>query len=192
MNGVGKEEFQRALTSVVKKMNSDALTSLGLPVLKKVFTNPVLGLTKKDVNLLLGSLEVGQDGCIAVEDVLIKTFDVLIERHEDVLALNQVCWDAPIIDPSCTTVSFKLSLRATHQLCDCCYWQCSAPSTEILEELIQSFSAEDTDASGMLPCHTIKKLLQAKSWDGLGLTSFHIAIILSSVAQNANQEVCIE
>lgn len=87
---MGKEEFQKALASVLKKVTSEESTSLSLPALKQVLSTPALGLTKKDVNLLLGYLEVSQHSCVAMEDVLTKSFDVLVERHEDALALDEV------------------------------------------------------------------------------------------------------
>lgn len=73
-----------------------------------------------------------------------------------------------------------------------CFLQYSNCLNIVVEDLLQSFSAEDKDASGVISYQIIKKVLQAKSWDGLGLTSFHIATILSSVPQNDQDEVSVE
>lgn len=61
----------------------------------------------------------------------------------------------------------------------------------VQQGLHDAFYCEDKDNTGVLPLYKIMQVLKRKSYDGLGLTSYHIGIILSSVAHEDHNQVSL-
>ncbi|GMH40511.1 hypothetical protein BSKO_08415 [Bryopsis sp. KO-2023] len=152
INGVSKVDFERHLGTVLKKASKgqDKMARLDF---KQCLCSSELGLTRKDINLILGSLQIGKNDEVNWEEVVVNCFDVVKERHADVLETNQL-----------------------------------PASQDVFEDILSAFSIADEGQTGVLPLQTVKQIIRAKSLDGLGLTSFQIASILSCVELGEKQE----
>lgn len=90
LNGVGRLEFEQAITSMFRQSQIQNQPGMNAEEFRKKLRTCALGLTQKDINLVMGHLRIKMDDIVTLQTVLPTTFDVLAQRHEHSLILREV------------------------------------------------------------------------------------------------------
>lgn len=90
LNGVNSLEFEQVVSSFFEQSEKQNKPNMTPTEFKEKLRTCPLGLTYKDISLVMGHLRIGMDSIITRETVLTSTFNVLAQRQEDSLVLQEV------------------------------------------------------------------------------------------------------
>eukprot|EP00218_Dolichomastix_sp_CCMP3274_P007625 CAMPEP_0170134698 /NCGR_PEP_ID=MMETSP0033_2-20121228/2054_1 /TAXON_ID=195969 /ORGANISM="Dolichomastix tenuilepis, Strain CCMP3274" /LENGTH=467 /DNA_ID=CAMNT_0010370269 /DNA_START=39 /DNA_END=1442 /DNA_ORIENTATION=- len=87
LHGMPREELEAMMGSVFEKADDDGNGTLSRAEFKRCLMSADLGLTKKDINLLLSECDLDGDGKISYSEFVPLCFNILVERFtEEVIA----------------------------------------------------------------------------------------------------------
>eukprot|EP00239_Pterosperma_sp_CCMP1384_P001090 CAMPEP_0197856106 /NCGR_PEP_ID=MMETSP1438-20131217/27912_1 /TAXON_ID=1461541 /ORGANISM="Pterosperma sp., Strain CCMP1384" /LENGTH=454 /DNA_ID=CAMNT_0043471453 /DNA_START=104 /DNA_END=1468 /DNA_ORIENTATION=+ len=88
LHGISKEELEGMMASVFQSADTDGSGGLSKEEFRSCLKSAELGLTKKEINLLLSECDVDGDGNIVYSEFVPLCFDVLVERFKDQVMQN--------------------------------------------------------------------------------------------------------
>lgn len=94
LHGLPKAELEALMLKVFKKADADGSGQLNRHEFKDALKAAELGLTRKDINLVLTHVDVDQDGLVSYEEFIPVCFQVLVERFKDEIVVNDIVGNA--------------------------------------------------------------------------------------------------
>ncbi|PNW81221.1 hypothetical protein CHLRE_07g347050v5 [Chlamydomonas reinhardtii] len=94
LHGLPQEELQALMLKVFKKADADGSGQLNRHEFKEALKAAELGLTRKDINLILSHIDVDRDGLVSYEEFIPVCFQVLVERFKDEIVVNDILGNA--------------------------------------------------------------------------------------------------
>ena len=85
LHGMTKEEVESVMGEIFAKSDADGSGSLSLNEFRKCCKDADIGLTKKEINVLMHQCDVDGDGCISYEEFIPLCFEMLTEILKDEL-----------------------------------------------------------------------------------------------------------
>ena len=122
MHGMTKEEVEQVMGEIFAKSDVDGSGNLSISEFRKCCKDADIGLTKKEINVLMHQCDVDGDGHISYEEFVPLCFEMLTEILKDeLLKEKQVCLHAHLLSLSLSlhlllsfSRTFSLSLSASH------------------------------------------------------------------------------
>ncbi|EFJ47239.1 radial spoke protein 7 [Volvox carteri f. nagariensis] len=90
LHGLPQEELQALMLKVFRKADADGSGTLNRHEFKEALKAAELGLTRKDINLILSHIDVDKDGLVSYEEFIPVCFQVLVERFKDEIVVNDI------------------------------------------------------------------------------------------------------
>ncbi|GLC34270.1 hypothetical protein PLESTB_001603700 [Pleodorina starrii] len=90
LHGLPQEELQALMLKVFKKADTDGSGQLNRHEFKDALKAAELGLTRKDINLILSHIDADRDGLVSYEEFIPVCFQVLVERFKDEIVVNDI------------------------------------------------------------------------------------------------------
>ncbi|GFR51432.1 hypothetical protein Agub_g13721 [Astrephomene gubernaculifera] len=90
LHGLPQEELQALMLKVFKRADADGSGQLNRHEFKEALKAAELGLTRKDINLILSHIDVDRDGLVSYEEFIPVCFQVLVERFKDEIVANDI------------------------------------------------------------------------------------------------------
>ncbi|GIL84899.1 hypothetical protein Vretimale_9723 [Volvox reticuliferus] len=90
LHGLPQEELQALMLKVFKKADADGSGQLNRHEFKEALKAAELGLTRKDINLILSHIDIDKDGLVSYEEFIPVCFQVLVERFKDEIVVNDI------------------------------------------------------------------------------------------------------
>jgi len=79
LHGMGREELNKVMADIFKRADADGSGALSLQEFRKCLKDADIGLTKKEINILMAECDVDQDGTISYDEFIPVAFDILVE-----------------------------------------------------------------------------------------------------------------
>ncbi|KAG1679795.1 hypothetical protein FOA52_012706 [Chlamydomonas sp. UWO 241] len=90
LNGMTKPELEALMMRIFKKADSDGSGMLDKAEFRVALMAAKLGLTRKDINLIMFSVDANNDGEVSYEEFVPVCFQVLVERFKDKIIMQDV------------------------------------------------------------------------------------------------------
>jgi len=90
LHGLTKPELEALMLRVFRKADADKSGMLSRREFKDCLMAAELGLTRKDINLLLFSVDVNGDGMVSYNEFIPVCFQVLVERFKDEIVVSDI------------------------------------------------------------------------------------------------------
>ncbi|GAX81847.1 hypothetical protein CEUSTIGMA_g9275.t1 [Chlamydomonas eustigma] len=90
VHGMSKQELEALMRKVFIKADADQSGSLDRKEFRDALKAAKLGLTRRDINLIMSSADTDQDGLISYEEFIPVCFQVLVERFKDEIVTNDI------------------------------------------------------------------------------------------------------
>ncbi|KXZ53746.1 hypothetical protein GPECTOR_6g663 [Gonium pectorale] len=90
LHGLPQDELEALMLKVFKKADADGSGQLNRHEFKEALKAAELGLTRKDINLILSHIDVDKDGLVSYEEFIPVCFQVLVERFKDEIVVNDI------------------------------------------------------------------------------------------------------
>eukprot|EP00232_Nephroselmis_pyriformis_P004517 CAMPEP_0182912656 /NCGR_PEP_ID=MMETSP0034_2-20130328/37628_1 /TAXON_ID=156128 /ORGANISM="Nephroselmis pyriformis, Strain CCMP717" /LENGTH=481 /DNA_ID=CAMNT_0025049335 /DNA_START=86 /DNA_END=1527 /DNA_ORIENTATION=- len=89
LHGMPRDELENIMKSVFVAADSDGSGALSRKEFKQCLKSAELGLTRKDINLLMAEADMDGDGNISYDEFMPLCFDILVERFKEEVMANQ-------------------------------------------------------------------------------------------------------
>mmetsp|Transcript_17945 Transcript_17945/g.32766 ORF Transcript_17945/g.32766 Transcript_17945/m.32766 type:complete len:475 (+) Transcript_17945:89-1513(+) len=90
LHGMPRHELESLMLKVFKKADVDGSGQLNRHEFKEALKVAELGLTRKDINLILTAVDTDKDGLVSYEEFVPICFQVLVERFKDEILLGDI------------------------------------------------------------------------------------------------------
>lgn len=90
LHGLSKQELEALMMRVFQKADKDRSGALDTTEFKECLKAAELGLTRKDINLIMSQVDANNDGVITYEEFVPVCFQVLIERFKDEILTSDI------------------------------------------------------------------------------------------------------
>lgn len=90
LRGMGKKDLETLMLKVFSKSDVDRNGTLDRKEFKNCLKSAHLGLTRKDINLIMSSVDLNQDGVISYAEFIPVCYEVLVERFKEEVIRNQI------------------------------------------------------------------------------------------------------
>ncbi|KAG2496413.1 hypothetical protein HYH03_005639 [Edaphochlamys debaryana] len=94
LHGLPQPELEALMLKVFKKADADGSGQLNRHEFKEALKAAELGLTRKDINLILSHIDVDKDGLVSYEEFIPVCFQVLVERFKDEIVVSDILGNA--------------------------------------------------------------------------------------------------
>lgn len=163
LHGMPREDLEAIMRAVFESADVDGSGALDRKEFSRCLKSAELGLTRKEINLLLCEVDENGDGLISYEEFVPLCFNILVERFkEDVLA------EAALQNADALTQLLRDEFDAAKATATQAVW------TEAGE--------------GHLPFRAVKKVLKRLSDDMLGLSRLQISAIMAESKPDEEEE----
>lgn len=89
LHGIPKEELEEVMKRVFEAADENGNGELSMEEFRKCLKSAELGLTRKEINLLLSECDTNQDGAVSYNEFVPLCFNLLVERFKDQMLSNQ-------------------------------------------------------------------------------------------------------
>jgi len=89
LHGIPKEELEAVMKAVFEEADTDGSGELSLAEFRQCLQSSELGLTRKEINLLLSECDSDGNGNISYSEFVPLCFNILVERFKDQAMSNQ-------------------------------------------------------------------------------------------------------
>jgi len=155
LHGMPRDELEAMMEGIFKAADSDGSGILDRKEFAKCLKSAELGLTRKEINLLLSECDVDGDGNISYAEFMPLCFNILVERFKD-----EVLAEAALQSPDGLTQML----------------------IEEFEHMEGSLGGEEM--TGKLTMSQLKKALTSLSNEMLGLSRLQVTTILSEAKED--------
>jgi Ca2+-binding EF-hand superfamily protein len=148
IHGMGREQLESLMMDLFKQHDADGNGVLDRKEFKACLKSADLGLTKKEINMLLSEADENEDGVVTYEEFTPMCFQILVEKYKEDYLNNKALSEAG----------------------------------ELESYMLQYFEGSDKLAgdSGMkMKRKDVKKVMEAMSYDFLGLSRVQIVSVMS-------------
>ncbi|GHP04881.1 hypothetical protein PPROV_000363300 [Pycnococcus provasolii] len=83
LRGMSREQLEQMMANVFRAADSDGSGYLDRSEFRNCLKSAELGLTKKDINMLMAEVDIDGDGKITYDEFVPLCFNVLVERFKD-------------------------------------------------------------------------------------------------------------
>uniref|UniRef100_A0A7S2MDC7 EF-hand domain-containing protein n=1 Tax=Haptolina brevifila TaxID=156173 RepID=A0A7S2MDC7_9EUKA len=83
LHGMGKEQVMEIMLEMFRRADADGSGVLELKEFQKCLKDADIGLTKKEINILMAQCDVDNDGTISYEEFTLVAFDILAEMVKE-------------------------------------------------------------------------------------------------------------
>lgn len=90
LRGMSREDLEKLMMQVFSKSDVDKNGTLDRKEFKHCLRSAHLGLTRKDINLVMSSIDLNGDGVISYKEFVPVCYQVLVERFKDEAVANQI------------------------------------------------------------------------------------------------------
>ncbi|KAK3287067.1 hypothetical protein CYMTET_5407, partial [Cymbomonas tetramitiformis] len=91
LHGMPRDELEQTISNIFSEADKDGNGKLDRMEFKACLRSAELGLTRKEINVILSNVDLDSDGCISYNEFIPCCFDLLVERFkEDLLASNSL------------------------------------------------------------------------------------------------------
>jgi len=149
LHGMPRDELDAMMEGVFRAADADGSGVLDRKEFAKCLKSSELGLSRKEINLLLTEVDMDGDGKISYEEFMPLCFNILVERFKD-----DVLAEAALQSPDALTQM-------------------------LLEEFEAKERSVDGIVSGKMPMQAVKQALTVLSQEMLGLSKLQITSIMS-------------
>ena len=127
LHGMTKEQVEGVMMEIFHKSDADGSGALSLTEFQKCCRDADIGLTRKEVNILMHSCDVDGDGSISYEEFVPLCFEMLTEILKDELLQEKrspselevfLCQSWEQADPDATNVIDAITLKQCLKNCD--------------------------------------------------------------------------
>jgi len=161
LHGMPRDELEAMMEGIFKAADTDGSGILDRKEFSKCLKSAELGLTRKEINLLLSECDVDGDGNISYAEFMPLCFNILVERFKD-----EVLAEAALQSPDGLTQM-------------------------LIEEFehAESTLSQGGEMTGKLPVSQLKKALTSLSNEMLGLSRLQVTTILSECKESDDKKV---
>ena len=161
LHGLPRDELEDMLRSVFESADVDGSGALDRKEFARCLKSAELGLTRKEINLLLTEADENGDGLISYEEFTPLCFNILVERFKDDVLAAAALQSEDALE--------RLLL-------------------EEFEAQEREAFPEEEELLGALPFDDVKEALKALSEDMLGLSRLQISAIMAEASPEASSE----
>ena len=159
LHGIPREQLEQMMFTVFNSADSDGSGALDRKEFARCLKSAELGLTRKEINLLLSEVDADGDGMVTYEEFVPLCFNILVERFKDDVLAEQ-------------------ALNSYDDL-----------TQTLLEEFQSVDEDDSGGAAtGRLKFRRIRHVLDAMSEEMLGLSRLQIASIMSEAKVDEETE----
>ena len=159
LHGIPREQLEQMMFSVFNAADTDGSGALDRKEFARCLKSAELGLTRKEINLLLSEVDADGDGMVTYEEFVPLCFNILVERFKDDVLAEQ-------------------ALNSYDDL-----------TQTLLEEFQTVDEDDNAGAAtGRLKFKRIRHVLDAMSEEMLGLSRLQIASIMSEAKVDEETE----
>ena len=159
LHGIPREQLEQMMFSVFNAADTDGSGALDRKEFARCLKSAELGLTRKEINLLLSEVDADGDGMVTYEEFVPLCFNILVERFKDDVLAEQ-------------------ALNSYDDL-----------TQTLLEEFQTVDEDDNAGAAtGRLKFRRIRHVLDAMSEEMLGLSRLQIASIMSEAKVDEETE----
>lgn len=90
LKGLPQEELKDMMQRVFNKADTDGSGTLSRHEFKECLRAAELGLTRKDINVILSQVDVDRDGVVSYEEFIPVCIEVLVERFKNEIVVNDI------------------------------------------------------------------------------------------------------
>ncbi|KAL6756998.1 radial spoke protein 7 [Haematococcus lacustris] len=90
LHGLPQEELEQLMLRVFRKADVDHSGQLSRKEFKEALKAAELGLTRKDINLILSQIDVDRNGLVSYQEFIPVCFQVLVERFKDEVVVSDI------------------------------------------------------------------------------------------------------
>lgn len=83
LHGIPREQLEQMMFTVFNSADSDGSGALDRKEFARCLKSAELGLTRKEINLLLSEVDADGDGMVTYEEFVPLCFNILVERFKD-------------------------------------------------------------------------------------------------------------
>ena len=160
LHGMPREELEAMMRGVFEAADTDGNGTLDRKEFSRCLKSAELGLTRKEINLLLGEVDENNDGMVSYDEFVPLCFNILVERFkDDVLA--------------------ETAMQSEDALTELLIEEFEAKERKV-------YDAEDV--SGTLPFSKVKRVLQSLSDEMLSLSRLQISAVMSEAKTDEESE----
>lgn len=160
LHGMPREDLEALMRGVFEAADTDGNGTLDRKEFSRCLKSAELGLTRKEINLLLGEVDENNDGMVSYDEFVPLCFNILVERFkDDVLA--------------------ETAMQSADALTQLLIEEFEAKERKV-------YDAEDV--SGTLPFTKVKRVLQSLSDEMLGLSRLQISAVMSEAKTDEESE----
>ena len=89
LHGIPREQLEQMMFTVFNSADSDGSGALDRKEFARCLKSAELGLTRKEINLLLSEVDADGDGMVTYEEFVPLCFNILVERFKDDVLAEQ-------------------------------------------------------------------------------------------------------
>uniref|UniRef100_A0A7S0RF79 EF-hand domain-containing protein n=1 Tax=Chlamydomonas leiostraca TaxID=1034604 RepID=A0A7S0RF79_9CHLO len=90
LHGLPQAELEALMLRVFRKADADGSGQLSRKEFKEALKAAELGLTRKDINLILSRIDADRNGLVSYEEFIPVCFQVLVERFKDEIVVSDI------------------------------------------------------------------------------------------------------
>lgn len=90
LRGLPQDELRTMMVRVFNKADTDGSGTLSRHEFKECLKAAELGLTRRDINLILSQVDVDKDGVVSYEEFIPVCIEVLVERFKNEIVVNDI------------------------------------------------------------------------------------------------------
>lgn len=203
IHGMSPQQLESMMRKVFTKADKDKSGFLSRDEFKDCLKSAELGLTRRDINLLLSQIDVNEDGVITYDEFVPLCREVLVERFKEELMTNDIMntqdglqqvgeGRGSSVIPVTLRCVFKSQSRRTcrHQALLCTVNNAIHTRVKTFflpvlpQELLRAFKKIDPEDKGTLAPKKVRSALEELSFQVLGLTAFQVLSLVSQAPRN--------